>query len=117
MWMASWTAPSRRNGAEIPESGLQRNQASEPPGAKHAGRSCPQDQGIPPEKWCADVAECLGQVLITFEQKINDKHLDVAVNFPEYSVYAQGELDAITQVAYNLIDNAVKFCLLAASWV
>lgn len=70
-----------------------------------------QDQGIPPEKMVRfDVAECLGQVLITFEQKINDKHLDVAVNFPEYSVYAQGELDAITQVAYNLIDNAVKFC-------
>ena len=41
-------------------------------------------------------------------------HLDVykrqAVDFPEYPVYAQGDLDAITQVAYNLIDNAVKFC-------
>ena len=70
-----------------------------------------QDQGIPPEKMVRfDVAECLGQVLITFEQKINDKGLDVAVDFPEYPVYAQGDLDAITQVAYNLIDNAVKFC-------
>ena len=70
-----------------------------------------QDQGIPPEKMVRfDVAECLGQGLITFEQKINDKGLDVAVDFPEYPVYAQGDLDAITQVAYNLIDNAVKFC-------
>ncbi len=70
-----------------------------------------QDQGIPPEKMVRfDVAECLGQVLITFEQKINDKGLDVAVDFPEYPVYAQGDLDVITQVAYNLIDNAVKFC-------
>ncbi len=34
----------------------------------------------------------------------------MAVDFPEYPVYAQGDLDAITQVAYNLIDNAVKFC-------
>lgn len=70
-----------------------------------------QDQGIPQEKMTRfDVAECLGQVLITFEQKINDKGLDVQVDFPEYPLYARGELDAITQVAYNLIDNAVKFC-------
>ena len=70
-----------------------------------------QDQGgIPLEKMGRfDVAECLGQVLITFEQKINDKGLEVEVNFPEYPVYARGELDAITQVVYNLIDNAVKF--------
>ena len=37
-----------------------------------------------------DVSECLGQVLITFEQKINDKALQVAVDFPEYPVYALG---------------------------
>ncbi len=70
-----------------------------------------QDQGIPAEKMTRfDVSECLGQVLITFEQKINSKHLDVQVDFPEYPVYALGELDAITQVVYNLIDNGVKFC-------
>lgn len=70
-----------------------------------------QDQGIPPDKMVRfDVSECLGQVLITFEQKINDKALQVAVDFPEYPVYALGELDAVTQVVYNLIDNAVKFC-------
>lgn len=70
-----------------------------------------QDQGIPEEKMVRfDITECMGQVLITFEQKINDKGLDVDVNFPEYPLYVKGELDSITQVVYNLIDNAVKFC-------
>ena len=70
-----------------------------------------QDQTLPQEKMSRfDVAECVGQVLITFEQKINQKALDVQVDFPEYAVYARAALDAITQVVYNLIDNAVKFC-------
>ncbi len=57
-----------------------------------------------------DVTECAGQVLITFEQKINDKGVQVEVNMPEYPVYTNADKDAITQVIYNLIDNAVKFC-------
>lgn len=70
-----------------------------------------QDQGIPLEKMVRfDATESMGQVLISFEQKINDKGLDVQVDFPDHPVYARGELDAITQVMYNLIDNGVKFC-------
>lgn len=70
-----------------------------------------QDQRVPPEQMRHfDVSECLGQVLITFEQKINEKHLEVEADFPEYTVYARGNLDSITQVVYNLMDNAVKFC-------
>ena len=70
-----------------------------------------QDQSIPQDQMTRfDVAECLGQALITFEQKINDKGLEVQVDFPEFPVYARGVLDSITQVVYNLIDNAVKFC-------
>lgn len=70
-----------------------------------------QDQGIPTGNMTRfDVSECVGQVLISFEQRINEKDLDVQVDFPEFPVYAQGVLDAITQVVYNLIDNAVKFC-------
>ena len=71
-----------------------------------------QDQeGIPPEKLGRfDICECVGQVLITFEQKITAKHLDVDVSFPEHSVYTWASQDAITQVVYNLLDNAVKFC-------
>ncbi|MBQ8833313.1 MAG: HAMP domain-containing protein [Oscillospiraceae bacterium] len=70
-----------------------------------------QDQEIPEEKKMHfDLEECAGQVLITFEKKINDKHLDVDVDFPEHPVYTFANRDSITQVIYNLIDNAVKFC-------
>ena len=70
-----------------------------------------QDQDIPDEKKTRfDLCECAGQALITFEQKINDKALDVQVDFPELPVYTFASQDAITQVIYNLVDNAVKFC-------
>ncbi len=57
-----------------------------------------------------DLCECAGQVLITFEQKVLEKSLTVEVNFPEHSVDTLANRDAITQVFYNLVDNAVKFC-------
>ena len=67
--------------------------------------------GFPPESLTQfDLCECMGKVLITFEQKIVDKHLMVDVAFPEHPVYARANSDAITQVVYNLVDNAVKFC-------
>jgi signal transduction histidine kinase len=56
------------------------------------------------------VIECAGQVLISFEQKINEKQLDVQVDMPEHPVFTFASEDAITQVIYNLVDNAVKFC-------
>ena len=69
-----------------------------------------QDQPIPDEqKMHFDLEEALGQVLITFEQKINGKKLDVDVDFPGHSVFTFAGRDYITQVIYNLIDNAVKF--------
>ena len=67
--------------------------------------------GIPEEKKMHfDLEEALGRVLITFEQKINAKGLDVDVDMPEHPLYTFADQDAITQVIYNLIDNAVKFC-------
>ncbi len=71
-----------------------------------------QDQEtISPEKLTRfDMGECAGQVLITFEQKITDKALNVEVHFPEHPVHTRANQDAITQVFYNLLDNAVKFC-------
>ena len=70
-----------------------------------------QDQGgIPEEKKSRfDLEECAGQVLITFEQKILDKQLNVNVDMPEHPVYTRASKDSVTQVIYNLIDNAVKF--------
>ena len=70
-----------------------------------------QSQDIPEEKKMHfDLEEIMGQVLITFEKKINDKHLDVDVDMPEHPVYTIANKDYITQVIYNLLDNAVKFC-------
>ena len=71
-----------------------------------------QDQGGIPDskKVHFDMEEVLGQVLITFEKKITDKHLDVAVDMPDHPVFTFASQDMVTQVVYNLIDNAVKFC-------
>ena len=70
-----------------------------------------KEEGIPEEKKMHfDLEECAGQVLITFEKKINDKKLDVDVDFPEHPVCTIANRDYITQVIYNLLDNAVKFC-------
>ena len=71
-----------------------------------------QDQeGIPEEKKTRfDLEECAGQVLITFEQKINGKKLNVDVDVPEHGVFTWANEDYVTQVIYNLLDNAVKFC-------
>lgn len=67
--------------------------------------------GVPEEqKLHFDLCECVGQVLITFEQKILDKQLDIQVQLPEHPVYTIAHRDYITQVVYNLVDNAVKFC-------
>ena len=57
-----------------------------------------------------DLGEELSDVLITFEQKIYNKHLDVRVDLPDKPVWTRAERDSITQVIYNLIDNAIKFC-------
>ena len=71
-----------------------------------------QDEGTIPEekKLQFDLAECAGQVLIAFEQKINDKALEVQVDMPEHPVITFACQDYITQVLYNLLDNAIKFC-------
>ena len=68
-------------------------------------------QGIPQEqKTRFDIEEVLGQVLISFEQKIEAKKLQVQVDMPEHPVFTQAQQDYITQVLYNLVDNGVKFC-------
>ena len=71
-----------------------------------------QDQGgIPDEKKIRfDLCECAGQVLITFEQKITSKNINVDVDMPAHPVFTMANQDYIVQVIYNLLDNAVKFC-------
>lgn len=57
-----------------------------------------------------DLCESIGLVLISFEQKITRKKIHVDVRLPDRSVWVKAEPDSITQVLYNLTDNAVKFC-------
>lgn len=56
-----------------------------------------------------NASELLLQTLIVFEKKINDKKLEVNVQVPEEDITVLGDADAINQVIYNLLENAVKF--------
>ena len=56
-----------------------------------------------------DVVELTARTLVSLEGKINAKQLDVVAELPEEAVMVWGEPDAITQVCYNLLDNAIKF--------
>lgn len=69
-----------------------------------------RDQDIPPEKMSDfDVCEEAGQALLCFEQRINQKQLNVEIDMPELGLSVHAMRDAVTQVLQNLIDNAVKF--------
>ena len=70
-----------------------------------------KDKGIPAErKRNFDLCEVAGEVLLSFEQQINRKHIEVETDLPPQGARTRADPDAITQVIYNLIDNAVKFC-------
>lgn len=56
-----------------------------------------------------DLTEVMSQVLISLEGKITGRRLDVDVHMPEDKLMVWGDPDSVTQVCYNLIDNAAKF--------
>jgi signal transduction histidine kinase len=56
-----------------------------------------------------DVCESMRRVLISMEKKINDRHLDVEADIPDEPILVLGDNDMITQVLYNLLENAAKF--------
>lgn len=56
-----------------------------------------------------DVAEVARLILISFEQQIDEKHLDVGFESEEDEMVAYADKDAIYQVIYNLCHNAIKF--------
>lgn len=69
-----------------------------------------RDQGIPPDKLSDfDICETAGQALLSFEQRINQKELNVDIDMPEFGLTVRAMQDSIMQVLYNLLDNAVKF--------
>lgn len=58
-----------------------------------------------------DVCESMRRVLISMEKKINDRCLDVDADIPEEPILVRGDNDMITQVIYNLLENAAKFAI------
>ena len=49
------------------------------------------------------------QILISFEQKIDAKNLDVSFTCEEDRMFVLADQDAVHQILYNICDNAVKF--------
>jgi signal transduction histidine kinase len=56
-----------------------------------------------------DVCEMGRRILISFEQKIDEKHLDVEFDCEQDKLYVYADHDSIYQIFYNICDNAVKF--------
>lgn len=56
-----------------------------------------------------DLCESMRRVLISMEKKITDRGLDVDADIPEEPILVLGDNDMITQVIYNLLENAAKF--------
>lgn len=56
-----------------------------------------------------DVNELILRTMLSFEPAAVKKSLDVDPQLPENAIMVKADKDAITQVIYNLMDNAVKF--------
>lgn len=61
------------------------------------------------EKTPFDICETARIILLTFESKIDAKHLNIEFDAPDERLYVYSDKDAIHQVFYNLCENAVKF--------
>ncbi len=61
------------------------------------------------EKHPFDLSESMRRVLISMERRITSRGLDVEVEIPDDAVIVLGDNDLLTQVIYNLLENAVKF--------
>ena len=56
-----------------------------------------------------DLTELILQTMLSFESRATKKDLDVDPQLPDAHIMVRADRDGITQVIYNLIDNAVKF--------
>ena len=70
-----------------------------------------QIQAIDPMRSGAtfDICERMRRVLVSMEKKITDRNLDVDADIPDGPIFVRGDKDMITQVLYNLLENAAKF--------
>ena len=63
----------------------------------------------PKRRTTFDLTELVLQTLLSFETRATEKNLDVDPQFPDNRLMVRADKDGITQVIYNLLDNAVKF--------
>ena len=63
----------------------------------------------PARRTVFDLTELICQTMLSFEDRASKKNLDVDPQLPDDPIMVTADKDAITQVIYNLIDNAVKF--------
>ncbi len=56
-----------------------------------------------------DACEMCREIIISFEDRINEKKLEVDFDCSDDELFVVADRDAIYQIAYNLCDNAVKF--------
>lgn len=56
-----------------------------------------------------DIAEVIRIGVIGLENRIEQKHISVELNFEETNMYVYADYDSIKRVVTNLLDNAVKF--------
>lgn len=56
-----------------------------------------------------DLSEMVVQTVLGFEERVTKKRLDMELHMPEDRLLVRGDVDALTRVVYNLVDNAIKF--------
>ena len=56
-----------------------------------------------------DICEVARQILISNEQRIEAKRLDVAFDCDDDNMFVNADKDAIYQILYNICDNGIKF--------
>lgn len=68
-----------------------------------------QNNSAPLEYKDFDIAEMIRLSIISLGQKIEEKNIDVELNFENSSMFVSADHDSIKRVVTNLLDNAVKF--------
>lgn len=56
-----------------------------------------------------ELCEMVVQTVLNFEERAEKKRLSVSLDMPEDGLAVRGDIDALTRVVYNLVDNAIKF--------
>ena len=56
-----------------------------------------------------EVNEIIRRTIIKFETKVRERSLKVDVSFTQEELFVMADIDKITQVITNLIDNAIKY--------